>query len=148
MNKALEYALKLLAKKDYTEQEIRQKFNRRQVDETEAKAALLFLKEKSFIDDTRYARNYQQTHGSRGAVRIKYELAKRGVCDQIISELFSQNDSERETAKAKEAAIYWLSKKSAKYEDKYKLKQNLMSRLSRQGFEYDIVIQIANELFG
>jgi len=141
MNKALEYALKLLAKKDYTEAELRQKFQFREVNEEEAEAALLFLKQKKFIDDMRYAIMYRKVHRSRGDIRIKYELIKRGVDSQIITDLLSERNQQDQVESAKEIAEAWIKKKEAKYPDKYKLKANIIAKLSRQGFSYDIICQ-------
>lgn len=141
MNKALEYALKLLGKKDYTEAELKLKLQVREFDEEEAEAALLFLKQKKFIDDIRYAVMYRKVHSSRGDIRIKYELIKRGVDSQIIADLLSDRKQLDQVGSAKEIAEAWIKKKKAKYPDKYKLKANTIAKLSRQGFPYDIICQ-------
>lgn len=139
MNNALNYALKLLAKKDYTEQELRQKFKSREIREEDAEKAILFLTERKFIDDDRYARQYLRNHPSRGPVRIKFELIRKGINEDIISSALKSSSDEVE--RARDVAEEWLKRKSGKYDDKYKLKQNIIAKLSRQGFSYDVICQ-------
>lgn len=146
MNRALQYALNLLAKKDYSEFEIRQKFKQHQIAKEEAETALIFLKEKAFIDDAKLASNYLNIHQSRGSIRIKFELLKKGINEEIIRDILNGLDPCQEKEKAKEVALQWLNQKKNKYIDKYKQKQSLIAKLGRQGFSYDIASDVANQL--
>lgn len=141
MNKALQYALKLLGKKDYTEVELKRKFEQHDIRGVEVEEALLFLKSNRFIDDERFATQYQKSHPGRGSIRIRYELMKKGVEESIINEVIADLGSETRISNAREVAKSWLSKKRDKYDDKFKLKQHLIAKLGRQGFAYDDICQ-------
>lgn len=141
MNKALEYALKLLAKKDYTEAEIRQKFLLREMDKGEAEEAILLLRKKCFVNDERYTENFIKLHRSRGSVRIKYELIKRGVSEDVITQALAHLSRNEQVERAQEVAVAWINKKQGQFQDKYKLKANLVAKLSRQGFPYDVAME-------
>lgn len=145
-NKALAYSLKLLSKKDYSEHEIRQKlitheFNKIQIDE-----AISFLKLKSFLDDEKFAYNYYRNHIQRGTLRIRFEMRRKGVSEKIITQLISNINSNDQLGRAKEVALKWLKNKSSKYQESYKLKQNLLAKLSRQGFEYEVIMEAIEDL--
>lgn len=146
MNQALNYALRLLAKKDYTEAEIKQKFQKRQIDKEEAENAILFLKDKDFINDKRYAQNYAKIHSSRGNIRLKFELLKKGILEEDISSVLLRIGNSEQKGEALIVAQKWLDRKGKNYPDKNKLKQNLMSKLSRQGFSYEIIKEVISEL--
>lgn len=147
MNGALNYALRLLAKKDYTVAELRRKFKVREIDREEAETALLFLKEKKFLDDARYASLYLKSHPSRGKIRIQAELSRKGVSAEIIESVVRKSDFNAELENARLVAKDWLAKKRQKYPDQFKLKQNLIAKLVRQGFSYDLICQVIEDLF-
>ena len=147
MNNALSYALKLLAKKDYTEAELRQKFKIREFEEEEAERALLFLAEKKFLDDRRYATLYRNSHRTRGDIRIRFELVRKGIPEDIIAEVLSEPRGDEEQY-IRELAVSWIEKKRGKYPDKFKLKANLIAKLSRQGFGYDMILKSIDDLLG
>ena len=145
MNRAVQYCLKLLAKKDYTTIELQRKLSLHQFETTEADEAIKILVKKSFVDDRRYAQNYVRIHISRGKIRIKHELIKKGVDKEVISEIFDNQISDDDREKALEVAKRWLSRKIPD-EDKYKFRQKLIAKLSRQGFEYEIIRQVVDDL--
>ncbi len=146
MNKAISYTLKLLAKKDYSEHEIGQKLKLHEFDEAQINETITFLKSKSFLDDKKFADSYFRNHSQRGKIRINAELARKGISKEIIAGLDAKMADNDQLGKAKEIAIKWLEKKRDKYQDKYKLKQNLFAKLSRQGFEYEVIMAVAEIL--
>ncbi len=145
-NKALAYTLKLLSKKDYSEYEIRQKLISREYDQTQVEKVITFLRSKLFLDDKKFAQNYYKNHLQRGTLRIRFELRQKGISDEIITELISSIDNDDQLKKAKEVALKWVKNKGNKYQESYKLKQNLLAKLSRQGFEYDVIIEAIEDL--
>jgi SOS response regulatory protein OraA/RecX len=80
-------ALKLLAARDYCEAELRRKLQARfgEIPET----VIAHLKAKNFLNDRRYAQVYASRRQNRGQVRVRTELATRGVSPEIIGEVLS-----------------------------------------------------------
>ena len=61
-DKLLQYSLRLISKKRYTEKEILQKFKRKKIGtEKDHKKVISRLKELKYIDDYSFARDYIQT---------------------------------------------------------------------------------------
>ena len=146
MNKALQYSLKILGKKDYTVHELRQKMQLHEFGLREINEAIKVLIAKDFVNDERYAANYLRNHTSRGKVRIKFELIKRGIESDLIEQVLFTTNSANQLEQALEVAKSWWQRKNKPGVDQYKLKQQLMAKLSRQGFEYDIIRQTLDEL--
>lgn len=146
MNNALNYALKILSKKDYSQAEIKRKLIIRDVDEIEQEKVLNFLKQKGFIDDVRFVENYINAHTSRGDIRIRFELIRKGVEEDIINTALNKIAGEQIVSRAREFSFSWIEKNKNRAKDKFDLKNKLFAKLSRQGFSYDTICQATKEL--
>lgn len=94
------------------------------------------LKVKKYLDDYRFAEYYVENRFvKKGASmkRLKMELIKKGVSKEIIEEVLV--DSERND---KDEILKIIIKKRAKYPEDEKL----ISYLCRQGFQYDLVLEL------
>jgi len=80
--------LRLLAKRDYSYQELVSKLSTRGYDLAMINQLLDAFVEKGYIDDTRFATHYVKTRLKRGfgPKRIRLELKMRGIDDAIIAE--------------------------------------------------------------
>lgn len=146
MKNALNYALKILSKKDYSQAEIERKLIIRDVDKLEQEKVLNFLKQKGFIDDVRFAENYMNSHTSRGDIRIRFELIRKGVDEDIINTALNKIVGEQIVSRAREFSLGWIKKNQDKTKDMFDLKSKLFAKLSRQGFSYDTICQATKEL--
>ena len=78
-------ALKLLAKRDHTEAELRQKL---EASHGEAPQDLINqLTRQNYLNDGRFAENYVLKRKERGAIRIREELLVRGVAPRLADEI-------------------------------------------------------------
>jgi regulatory protein len=80
------YTLRLLARREYSSQELRQKLFAREVSETHVEQVLEALQTRGFQSDTRFAEmtlrhSYQRQHGPEKA---RYKLRQTGIPDQLI----------------------------------------------------------------
>jgi regulatory protein len=98
MDKCTSRALYLLGARAYTEQKIREKLSKNYPPETVEKA-VLWLTEREFLDDRKYAENrvdYLKRVKKYGIMRIKNDLRAKGVPDDIIKDIIAA-DKENET---------------------------------------------------
>lgn len=145
--KPLEYALYLLELRDRTEGEIRQKMGMKKYEVAEIDEAIKFLKEKDFIDDERFVKNFirsKQEFSSAGKYKIRQKLIQLRVAPELIEESLNQIDSDSEKERATELAKNWLTKQnSIPPEKRYeKLGRYLVSR----GFEWEIIKEVLDEV--
>lgn len=146
MNSAINYVLKLLSKRDYTTAEIKKKLSMRDIPDMEQEEIVGFLEKKGFIDDYRYANNFVTAHTSRGDVRIKYELLRKGISSEIISQALSNIDKDVLLDRAKKVAESYLSKGNRNGISKEDLRNKIFAKLARQGFNYETIRQVSYEL--
>ena len=146
-DKASNYAMFLLSKKDRTKKEIIDKLKDKDYDDEIIYSVLDKLEEYNYINDEVYCEKYinDKTKFSKyGINKIKSKLYLKGVDKDIISKEIVKidNDLEIENALA-------LSKKklnSIKENDKYKIKAKLSNHLIAKGFSYDTIRKVFLEL--
>ncbi|WP_051904521.1 regulatory protein RecX [Hippea jasoniae] len=129
MNKeALNYALRLLDRRDYTKKQLEDKLNSRGVSKRDIIEVVNYLKEKGYVDDERYARNYVYFRLKRGygKKRIRFELLNKGIDEAIIDKALGLQDE-----KADEVFL----KKYELLRGKKNLKKKLFDYMQRRGFD-------------
>ena len=93
--KLLTYALRLVARKRYTEKEISTKLNVRKNGKKKDKESVIKrLKELNYLNDYEYARDYIDTRikvNPKGIRMLKLELRLKGVNTEIIEEIIEKS---------------------------------------------------------
>ncbi len=134
--------------KPRTSKQIRNKLKQKGFADNEIEIAIVFLDEFNLLDDQKYAFTFAKEYIKRkpcGKSKIIHELINRGINKEL---------SEKAAAEAvPEEEIYELAKaagekklRSIQYKSKEKQKQSLISYLHRQGFNWDTIKQVSNEL--
>ena len=79
-------AVALLARRDFSSDELRAKLCSKGFDEAAAADAIHALAARGVIDDRRYAENYVNSHAQRGQgpIRIAAELRRQGLADPLV----------------------------------------------------------------
>lgn len=144
---ALNYAMKLCSKKEYSSGEILKKFKDFEVSDESAHNVLIQLKEDKFLDDHRFARAYvndKLKFGKWGKIKITFMLRQKEVPESIINEAISEIDSKF----YEEILLTELTKKikGIKAVNPYELKGKLIQFASGRGFEFDIASRVADKL--
>lgn len=86
------YALRLLASRDYTVASLRRKLSAKGCCEKDISSAIERLSDERFLDDRRYAERFIESSLSSGryvGYRLRQELKRRGICNELVNELFS-----------------------------------------------------------
>lgn len=146
-NRCRDYAFRLLKFRMRSENELSGRLKRKHFDcETIAKV-ISFLKEKRFIDDREFTRQWIADKLKRplGLRRIKQELKIKGVEENIIAEGLGEVKNNYN-----EESIVWelarqRIKRLAGIEPK-KARQRIYSYLLRRGFSLDIVCDVVKQL--
>lgn len=146
-NKASNYAMYLLSKKDRTKREIIDKLKDSGFDNETIDYVLDKLEEYNYINDEAYSEKYindKMKFSKYGANKIKAKLYSKGVDKEIISKEIIKIDNNLELENALTLAQKKLS--SIKESDKYKIKSKLSGHLITKGFSYDIIKKVFSEL--
>lgn len=138
---ALQYAVKLLSAKSYSEKRLREKLAARQFDEGEITGAVARLKAERLLDDRRFAEEFVRARLAtrpRSGMLLTRDLAQRGVprnlAQTVVNELApKENDLD--------VARELLRRKSGQYAslDDMTRRRRLMALLARRGFSYDTI---------
>ncbi|MDP2941399.1 MAG: regulatory protein RecX [Candidatus Omnitrophota bacterium] len=138
--RARDYAFLLLKFRQRSEQEIREKLKRKKFSPEIIRETVIFLKEKAFLDDQIFAREWISSRLKRplGIRRIRQELKLKGVPDKIIqSEIEQAGQDYREEAVVE--AIAQEKAQRLKGLDPQKAKRRIYGYLLRRGFSPDSV---------
>ncbi len=139
---AKQVAVRLLARREHSAEEIRQKLVKREFDASEIATALLELKQGDWQSDERFAEAYVRHRRMKGfgPVRIASELRERGVEESIANRYLYADDG------------IWLQTLEREYQKKYhgseyedfKEKAKRMRFLQYRGFSTDQINEVIN----
>ena len=139
---AKQVAVRLLARREHSVEELRQKLVKREFDSDEIASALLELQEGDWQSDERFTEAYVRARRLKGygPVRIAAELRERGVSEQIADRyLYADTAIWLETLEHE----YQKKYHGTRYED-YQEKAKRMRFLQYRGFSIDQI----NEVIG
>ena len=134
---AKQVAVRLLARREHSAEELRQKLIKREFGLDEIATALLELKQGDWQSDERYAEAYIRVRRLKGfgPVRIASELRERGV-DELIADryLLAEDGIWRQTLEQE----YQKKYHGRAFED-YQEKAKRMRFLQYRGFSLDLI---------
>ena len=128
-------AIDLISRRLRSEQEIRQYGIKKNWTHTNIERVISRLYQKRYLDDAKFAEVYLQSRlkaGKYSLKRIRLDLKRKGLSDQIINNALEQADvsqSEKDTLKR------LVEKKYYHYNNEPKL----INYLARAGFSYDAI---------
>lgn len=106
-----------------------------------------FLERLGLLNDEEFARNwvrYRQSGKACGRARIRWELRRKGVSNDIIERSLSEISGETEYALAMDVARRRWEKCSVA--DSRLKRQRVASYLRRQGFDWEVVSEVLDKL--
>ncbi len=143
LNKAKNYALRLLTYRPRSESELAAKLKQKKFSSEVIKAVVEIMKEYNYIDDRKFALQwveYRLSVRPMGSKLIKYELKKFGINEEIIAEVISGIDNEAEINLARN-----LVNKKIAQRGKVSL-QSISGLLQRRGFSYETIYKVLSDL--
>lgn len=139
--RAREKALYLLEHRNHSKKELADKIARTAVSREAAQAAADRMEELGLLNDEAYARDLARelfTRKRYGAMRVKQELKRKGIGEELIGGLLEQYGGE-ETALENIQVV--LDKKYAGWEGDEKIRRRAFSALQRLGYSYGLIRQ-------
>ena len=143
---ALTYLTHLLARRDYSEAEIRQKMREKAFPDEDIEQAIAHCQQRNWQSDQRFAENYVRYRANRGygIHRIKQELRQlKGVPDAVIEQAIAESEIDW-TAIAQAV----LAKKFPQFTEKQspKMKQKMWQYMFSHGFTSDEFADFVGEM--
>ena len=94
--RALDVATKALARRDFSEQGLRERLERAGIDPAETEQVLARLCAEGILDEARFAANRARALAERGKgdAAIRYDLEAQALPGDLIEEVFSQLEPE------------------------------------------------------
>jgi regulatory protein len=138
-------ALRALMRRPYSIHEMKEYLNRRAEDKSGVTVVLTHLREKGYLDDAKYARDYARLHAQlrkQGRYRITRELRGRGVPDQHIEaaldSVFAETDETAMLRTRIQRKLSLLKGRSSGAIDQKKI-ASLYRNLMAAGFSADAI---------
>ncbi len=134
-----DYACWLLARRNYSQKELLEKFNTRFIPNEEVFiAALEKLQKLRLQSDENFTGAFIRSHPGWGRRRLIIELKRRGIEEEMIEDSLPSEDSEVD--RAREALGRKL--KGEKVPEDFKERQKLSAFLARRGFDLDVIREL------
>ncbi|URL02006.1 recombination regulator RecX [Avibacterium sp. 20-126] len=132
---ALNYVVNLLARREYSEYELRCKMQEKAFSEEEIEQALAFCQEKNWQSDRRFTENYLHYRSQKGygLNRIKQELTQlKGISSETLNDVLAETE-----INWPEIAQIVLRKKFPQYaqQQDFKMKQKIWRYMLSHGFQ-------------
>ncbi|NMB26795.1 MAG: hypothetical protein GX987_01930 [Tissierellia bacterium] len=143
--KANDYALRFISYRQRSKKEIQDKLTKEGFDNKFIENTIAYLESHRLIDDLEFAKSFARDKinlNKYGPQKIKYELYKKGISDEIIDEVLDEDDTEYTRAlklAKKKLPTYKKDDKNGKY-------RKLGGFLQRRGYSSDCVYKILKEL--
>jgi len=143
-------AIRFLARRPRSSKEIRDNLSKKKAPEEIITAILKKLQEQKFQNDNEFAQWWvdQRTRFKAKSDRvIKLELRQKGISDEVISEVFANEQTNKKSDKAKALAI--VQKYQSRYgtltrEERYR---KLGGLLARRGFDWEVSKAVIDDIF-
>lgn len=137
-------ALRLLTKRDYTEQELRLRLSRAGYPEQASEDALEYVKAYRYVNDESYAKRYVEHYkDSRSGLQLRQELARRGVPREIIQKTLEEAERPEERQLIRQLAEKKLAGRKDLSEKEFR---RLYGFFARKGFQSGDIAAVLQEL--
>lgn len=136
------YGLYLLEKMDRSEGDIKKKMREKGFAKEEIDEAILFLKDKKFIDDIRYSENFVRSCINKryGKEKIRFKLKLHFIKDEMINSTLEKVYDQNEDQVLDLALKNWLEKNLKGEGFDYPKRNKLTRFLLNQGFGYNKIM--------
>ena len=139
--RAKKRAMAILARRDITEQQLREKLQESYHDSRSLEEAISFMKECGYVDDARYVEDYIYSKRRKKSFRMmRQELLRKGISAEVIDLVFEEDGGQRE-----EDLLPLMTKylrKFSTYDDLSRRKT--MEHFLRKGYHTELVRSVYN----
>lgn len=150
MQAARRTALRYIARRPRTEQEIRNRLQEYEFGNIEVEQTIEQLKSNRLINDEEFARVFIRNALSRrpvGIVRMRQKMLLLGLDKHLVESAIGEMCGEDvQTRAAQEVAVKFIAKHPADKSDSLRLRKSLTDHLMRRGFPWSIVQPLVKEV--
>ncbi len=134
-------AIAILAKRDKTEKELREKLQQSLTDTQSLEETISYMKSCGYVDDEQYARDYLYfKKGRKSFLQIKMELQKKGISSQVLEQIF-----EEEGGQQIEDILVQVKKYMKKFPSlDFVAKQKIYAHFARKGYAGELIREAVN----
>ena len=145
-NKVTNHALNFLSFRQRSEKEIYTALKRKGYEEIYIENAIDYCRNQKYLDDRAFAKAFIKDKvniNKLGEQRIKYELLRKGVSQNIIDDVLILDTEDQ-----LETALKLAEKKLPSYrkDDKNAVYRKLSGFLQRKGYSFEVVSQVMREV--
>jgi regulatory protein len=142
--KAMNTAVRVLARRDHTRLEIEQKLKQRGYDQEIIQAVVAECERLNYIDDERTAKVYifQLARRGFGFRRIRLELLKKGLRGDRFEQIVKESRLEIDERKIASRALQKKMKSFEREEDSKKRKNKIYRFLYSRGFSQSVISEL------
>ncbi len=141
--------LELLSRRSHFERELERKLQKRGYEDTEIAETFERLRAEGLLDDRRTAGEFVRSRLARapeGRRRLRAELGRRGVTNEIITETLEQETDDDDRDLARQAAERWQRTRSRPGRSRDLEKAALARHLAGRGFSQRAVYSVLEEM--
>ena len=148
-NQAIIYSMRLLARVEKSELELRKKMENKNFSPEEIDEAMNYLKKNKYQDDYRYAVCFtkdKRNFTGAGKKLIRQKLKEKGVSTDIIDQVFDEIiNYEDELLRAKKLVEKKLER-SRNQDDLITVNNKLVNFLVQKGYDFSLAIRVVREM--
>ncbi len=140
-NQAYQRCIYLLARREYSQLELRQKLSQLDINTDIIEECLNRLLAENYQSDKRFAEMFCRTRINQrhGKQKIRYELKQKGIAENLIDSVLSEYDTEWV-----DNAMHLIMRKAPRGDIKkvmkdYPLKSKIIRFLLGKGYDYDTI---------
>lgn len=135
-------AVRILAGRDHSASELREKLLRRDFEGPEVEVAVERLTADGYVDDAKFAKAVARTHSHLGRRGLANQMKKKGLAEEHWHHLVDQISSNEEFNRALEAGRKNVKASDLQNKEPEVWKRRLAAYLQRRGFGFDTVRQV------
>jgi regulatory protein len=144
VSRALDRAVRLLARRPYSSAEIRRHLMSKQVASPIIEEVLARLERLGYVDDRAFAQYWienREQFGPRGPRALQYELRQKGISEGIIQAVLDDLDTHDSAYRAAQTQVRRL-----RGLNRQGFRNKLGGFLARRGFDYDTIREVTDQL--
>lgn len=144
VSRAMDYSVKLLARRPYSTAEIRRKLADRQTAPPVIDDVLARLERLNYVDDRAFVEYWienRERFRPRGSRALRYELRQKGIPDTLINEALAGFDAADSAHRAARSHLRQYAGTTPR-----EFRRKMGAFLARRGFGYDIVRSVIDDL--
>ncbi len=149
--RAYVFALKALTRRDHGEAELRRKMTGRGFPPDSVDDIIDRLKRSGYLDDAKFARRWAESavrNGKGYGFRLRFELSRRGIAEEIASEVAEQIRAEYDEEEIITSLVARKFPGFVQQSADARQKSRVVGYLQRRGFSLTTILQVFRHMEG